>query len=159
VVFVIRLSKADPVAFGLTKMLDGETTATGPLDIAGITDPVMETLPAKLPMLETVILTNPTEPSGIVRKRGLVVMLKSGTAAAEMVSLRVAVWDREPLVAVKSIEYVPGAAVEPTLMKMLPVTFPPGKTVTCEVPTPTLTGMFEGTRSTVPANPFMLAMP
>ena len=102
-VFLIILSKADPVPFGLTKTLDGETTATGPLDIAGITDPVMETLPAKLPMLETVILTNPTEPSGIVRKRRLVVMLKSGTAAAEMVSLRVAVWDREPLVAVKSI--------------------------------------------------------
>ena len=84
-------------------------------------------------------------------------MLKSGTAVAEMVSLRVAVWDREPLVAVKSIEYVPGAALEPTLMKMLPVTFPPGTTVTCEVPTPTLPGMLEGTRLTVPANPLRLA--
>ena len=157
-VFVIIFNNASPVPLGLTKTLDGETTATGPLGIAGITEPVMETLPAKLPMLETVILTNPTRPSGIVRKTGFVVMLKSGTAAAEMMSVRVAVWDREPLLAVKSIEYVPGAAVGPTLMKMLPVTFPPGKTVTCEVPTPTSTGMFEGTRSTVPANPFMLAM-
>jgi len=158
VVFVIILSKADPVAFGLTNMLDGETNATGPPETAGITDPVMETLPAKLPMLETVILTNPTEPSGIVRKRGLVVMLKSGIAVVEMVRVRVAVWDRDSLVAVKTIEYVPGKALEPTLMKILPVTFPPGATVTCEVPTPTLTGMFEGTRSTVPANPFMLVM-
>src|SRR5437879_5898735 len=102
-------------------MLDGETTATGPLDIAGITDPDRAMLPAKPPMLESVTLTSPTEPCGMVRKTGLVMMLKSGTAAAEMVSVRVAMWDREPLVAVKSIEYVPGAAVGPTLMKMLPV--------------------------------------
>ena len=104
------------------------------------------------------MLTNPTEPSGIVRKMGLVVMLKSGTAVAEIVSVSVAVWDREPLVAVNSIEYVPGKALEPTLMKTLPVTFPPATTVTCEVPTPTLTGMFEGTGLTVPANPLRLAM-
>jgi hypothetical protein len=151
------LNNAVPVPFGLMKMLDRETTATGPPDTAGITAPVRETLPAKPPILEIVILTNPAEPSGIVKKRGLVAMLKSGTAAAEMVSVRVAVWDREPLIAVKSILYVPGTALEPTLMKMLPVTFRPGATVTCEVPTPTLTGMLEGTRLIVPANPLRLA--
>jgi len=43
-------------------MLDGEMTATGPSETTGITDPVRETVPVKLPMLESVTLTNPTEP-------------------------------------------------------------------------------------------------
>jgi hypothetical protein len=152
------LNDAATVPFVLTKTLDGDTTAIGPPETAGIMDPVRETLPAKPPMLESVILTNPVEPSGIVRKFGLVVMLKSGVGPEDMVSVKVAVCDGEPPVAVKTIEYVPGTALEPTLTKMLPVTFPPGLTVTCVVPTPTLTGMLEGTGLIVPANPLRLAI-
>ena len=60
--FAIMFNNADPVPLGLTKMLDGEMTATGPPETTGSMDPVRETVPVKLPMLESVTLTNPTEP-------------------------------------------------------------------------------------------------
>ncbi len=86
------ISNSDvPVTVGLRKTLVRVTTATGPPETAGITNPVSETLPVKPPMLESVMLTNPVEPSGMVKRSGLVVMVKSGTAEAEIVSVRVAV--------------------------------------------------------------------
>jgi hypothetical protein len=65
-------------------------TATGPPETAGITEPDRVTLPAKPEMLVSVMLTNPVEPSGMVRKLGLVVRVKSGTGAEDMVSVSVA---------------------------------------------------------------------
>ncbi len=87
----MRISNNDvPVTLGLRKTLVRVITAIGPPETVGITEPVNVTLPVKPAMLERVILTNPVEPSGIVRETGLVVRAKSGTGAEVMVSVRVA---------------------------------------------------------------------
>ena len=100
----VKISNNDvPVTLGLRKTLVRVITAMGPPEMAGITEPVNVTLPVKPAMLESVIFTNPVEPSGIVRETGLVMRVKSGTGAEVMVRVRVAMWVMEPLVAVKTI--------------------------------------------------------
>ncbi len=79
-----------PVTLGLRKTLVRVIIAMGPPETVGITEPVNVTLPVKPAMPERVILTNPVEPSGIVRETGLVMRVKSGTGAEVMVSVRVA---------------------------------------------------------------------
>jgi len=50
------------------------------------------------------MLTVPVEPRGMVRNCGLVVMLKSGAGALVIISVIVAWWEMDPLLAVKTTE-------------------------------------------------------
>src|SRR5260370_13585350 len=134
VVFVIICSTDVAMLPELRKTLAGETMAAGPPEIAGMIELASETVPLKPPMLAIVTLTNPVEPAGRFRNDGLVVMKKSGTVVVLIVSTRMAVLAIEPPVAVRVREYVPGMVLLPAPTKMFPVAFPPGVTVTSEVP-------------------------
>ena len=92
------------VPLGPIETLDGLTVAVGAPAICGRTDPVREIVPLNCPMLLMVMLTVPVEPRDMVRNCGLVVMLKSGAGALVIISVMVAWWEMDPLLAVKTIE-------------------------------------------------------
>jgi hypothetical protein len=145
-----------------SKTVDGERMMVGPPGTVGVMEPVIEMVPLKPFMLERVALTSPIEPRRIVREFGIAAMLKSGTMVWNIVSVRVAVWVRNPPAngAVPDIvtEYVPGTALLPAFTKTCEVEVPPGERFTWEgtIPIPAFKGMFRAAMLTCPANPFRL---
>ena len=160
--FVRICNTGTAVPPGASETVDGDILIVGPPGTAGTIEPVIEIGPLKPPMLESVILTRPIDPRRMVREFGVNVMLKSGTMACDTVSVRVAVWVRNPPAngAVPDIltEYVPGTALLPTFTKTCEVEVLPSERFTCEgpIPIPTFNGMFRAESVTCPANPFRL---
>jgi hypothetical protein len=145
-----------------SKTVDGERMMVGPSGTVGVIEPVIEMVPLKPFMLERVALTSPREPRRIVREFGIATILKSGTMAWNIVSVRVAFWVRAPPAdgAVPAImgEYVLGTALLPAFTETCDVEVPPGERFTWEgaITIPTFNGMFRAAMLTCPVNPFRL---
>lgn len=146
----------------VSKTVEGERMMVGPPRTVGVIESVMEMVPLKPLMLESVTLTSPIEPRRIVREFGFVTMVKSGAMACDIVSVKVAVLVKNPpangAVPEMMIEYVPGTALLATFTKTCEVEVPPVERFTCEglIPTPTFSGMFKAEIVICPANPFRL---
>jgi hypothetical protein len=117
-----------------SKTVDGERMKVGPPGTVGVIEPVIEMVPLKPPILERVTLTRPIEPRRIVTEFGFATILKSGTMVCDIVSVKAAVWVRNPPAngAVPDIimEYVPGAELLPAFTKTFEVEVPPGERFT-----------------------------
>jgi hypothetical protein len=163
VVLFVRICNTDTaVALVASETLDGERMKMGPPDTVGVIDPVIEMVPLKPPILVRVTLTRPSDPRVMVREFGLDVILKSGTATWDIVSVNVAVWVKNPPAngAVPEImtEYVPGTALVPTFTNTTATAWVPGESVTWPgpIPIPTSIGILRAEIVICPANPFRL---